>query len=53
VGSEWQQLKQIGNAVPPLLGLAWATVAGAVLQELSGRKKHMAGAMQRSLALAG
>lgn len=27
VGSEWQQLKQIGNAVPPLLGRAMGIVA--------------------------
>lgn len=31
VGSEFQQLKQIGNAVPPLLG---AAVARAVIQQL-------------------
>lgn len=31
VGSEFQQLKQIGNAVPPLLG---AAVANAVIQQL-------------------
>lgn len=30
-GSEWQQLKQIGNAVPPLLALAIGRVASAVL----------------------
>lgn len=30
-GSEWQQLKQVGNAVPPLLGLAVARVAGGLL----------------------
>lgn len=30
-GSEWQQLKQVGNAVPPLLGLAVARVAEGLL----------------------
>lgn len=31
VGSEWQQLKQIGNAVPPLLGRAMGVVATELL----------------------
>lgn len=31
-GSEWQQLKQVGNAVPPLLGLTVARLAGAILE---------------------
>lgn len=30
-GSEWQQLKQVGNAVPPLLGRAIARTVGSVL----------------------
>jgi DNA (cytosine-5)-methyltransferase 1 len=30
-GSEWQQLKQVGNAVPPLLGLAVAKAAEGLL----------------------
>lgn len=30
-GSEWQQLKQVGNAVPPLLGLAIARAVGGLL----------------------
>jgi DNA (cytosine-5)-methyltransferase 1 len=30
-GSEWQQLKQVGNAVPPLLGLAVARAAEGLL----------------------
>jgi DNA (cytosine-5)-methyltransferase 1 len=33
-GSEWQQLKQIGNAVPPLLGYALARMAVSVLGAL-------------------
>ncbi|MBB2828176.1 UNVERIFIED_ORG: DNA (cytosine-5)-methyltransferase 1 [Rhizobium esperanzae] len=31
--SEWQMLKQIGNAVPPLLALALATMAQAILAD--------------------
>jgi DNA (cytosine-5)-methyltransferase 1 len=38
VGSEWQQLKQIGNAVPPLLAFAMAQAAGQVLRVLAGEK---------------
>ena len=34
VGSEWQQLKQIGNAVPPLMGYALGTLARKVLDVL-------------------
>jgi DNA (cytosine-5)-methyltransferase 1 len=34
VGSEWQQLKQIGNAVPPLLGRAMASTAEAILSAI-------------------
>lgn len=30
-GSEWQQLKQVGNAVPPLMGLAVARAAEGLL----------------------
>lgn len=33
-GSEWQQLKQIGNAVPPLLGFALGSLAKEVLAVL-------------------
>lgn len=33
-GSEWQQLKQIGNAVPPLLGYALGKLAQQVLAAL-------------------
>jgi DNA (cytosine-5)-methyltransferase 1 len=35
--SEWQMLKQIGNAVPPLLGYAAARMAAAVLEASNGR----------------
>jgi DNA (cytosine-5)-methyltransferase 1 len=34
-GSEWQQLKQVGNAVPPLLGYAAAKLAMAVLKTMT------------------
>ncbi len=34
VGSEWQQLKQVGNAVPPLLAYALGQTARAVLGAL-------------------
>ena len=34
-GSEWQQLKQVGNAVPPLLGLAVARAAEGLLSASS------------------
>lgn len=37
--SEWQMLKQIGNAVPPLLGRAVASVAEGALLELDGRPR--------------
>lgn len=33
-GSEWQQLKQIGNAVPPLMGHALGVLAQEVLKAL-------------------
>ena len=32
VGSEWQQLKQVGNAVPPLLGRTMGKVAQVLLE---------------------
>lgn len=37
-GSEWQQLKQIGNAVPPLLGLALGSLALQILDLEQGRE---------------
>ncbi|MDQ3834139.1 MAG: DNA cytosine methyltransferase [Actinomycetota bacterium] len=42
VGSEWQQLKQVGNAVPPLLGRAMGTVAMSLLDSIaaSGTTSH-------------
>jgi DNA (cytosine-5)-methyltransferase 1 len=38
VGSEWQQLKQIGNAVPPLLGYALGKLSQKILSVLDGEK---------------
>jgi DNA (cytosine-5)-methyltransferase 1 len=37
--SEWQMLKQVGNAVPPLMARALAAVAAAALTRMSGRAK--------------
>jgi DNA (cytosine-5)-methyltransferase 1 len=34
--SEWQMLKQIGNAVPPLLGRAASMIALRALQRIDG-----------------
>lgn len=42
VGSEWQQLKQIGNAVPPLLAYALAKTAKGVLRRLVKAKPSKA-----------
>jgi hypothetical protein len=36
--SEWQMLKQIGNAVPPLLGRALAAAAEKALLRLDGKQ---------------
>ncbi|MBE0540713.1 MAG: DNA cytosine methyltransferase [Verrucomicrobia bacterium] len=40
VGSEWQQLKQIGNAVPPLLGAALGRLGLALVEELRDARPH-------------
>jgi DNA (cytosine-5)-methyltransferase 1 len=42
VGSEWQQLKQIGNAVPPLLAYALGKTAKGVLRHLVKAKTSKA-----------
>ena len=39
VGSEWQQLKQVGNAVPPLLGRAMGLVASSLLDSVAPSEK--------------
>lgn len=41
--SEWQMLKQIGNAVPPLLARALASAAEAALEQLDGKVSVIAG----------
>jgi hypothetical protein len=38
VTSEWQQLKQIGNAVPPLLARAVGTALAAIVREVRGER---------------
>ncbi|MFI6773975.1 DNA cytosine methyltransferase [Nocardia sp. NPDC050412] len=38
--SEWQMLKQVGNAVPPLMARALATVADAALVRMGERKSR-------------
>jgi DNA (cytosine-5)-methyltransferase 1 len=60
-GSEWQQLKQIGNAVPPLLGRVLGMLASEVLSVLdlplasrpsaTAVKSKTVEPMQRSLTL--
>lgn len=40
VGSEWQQLKQIGNAVPPLMGQAIGLVARNLLERIYKRPEQ-------------
>lgn len=47
--SEWQMLKQIGNAVPPLLGYAAARMARGVLDAADGRFAKIAGPVQAML----
>lgn len=42
-GSEWQQLKQIGNAVPPLLAHALGSAMAEVLSALDGRVSRRRG----------
>ncbi len=39
--SEWQMLKQIGNAVPPLLAFAAAQTARGVLEAMNGKFRKM------------
>lgn len=43
VGSEWQQLKQIGNAVPPLLAYSLGVAATEVIAQLEGRGSEKLG----------
>ncbi|CCP11329.1 DNA (cytosine-5-)-methyltransferase [Stenotrophomonas maltophilia SKK35] len=39
-GSEWQQLKQIGNAVPPLMGHALGLMAKEIIMALDDRENY-------------
>ncbi|EJL77459.1 DNA-methyltransferase Dcm [Variovorax sp. CF313] len=41
-GSEWQQLKQVGNAVPPLLGNALGHLAQEILRALDSKQQSQA-----------
>ena len=43
VGSEWQQLKQIGNAVPPLLGAALGRMASALVEKMRNPERALIG----------
>lgn len=36
-GSEWQQLKQVGNAVPPLMGRAVARAVSGLLEQMPSK----------------
>jgi DNA (cytosine-5)-methyltransferase 1 len=49
--SEWQMLKQIGNAVPPLLGRAVAAAALGVLERVDSGFESPVGALARQPAL--
>lgn len=49
--SEWQQLKQIGNAVPPLLGRGMAYVAQQALEAINGADIHGTEGVQEALAV--
>ena len=39
-GSEWQQLKQVGNAVPPLMALAIARAAKQLITSIRSNGRH-------------
>jgi DNA (cytosine-5)-methyltransferase 1 len=47
--SEWQMLKQIGNAVPPLLGYAAAQMVIAILNVMEGRRESVSIPVQETL----
>lgn len=51
--SEWQMLKQIGNAVPPLLAFAAAKMMRTVLEALDGRKLPNSIGVQLTLPIKG
>jgi DNA (cytosine-5)-methyltransferase 1 len=49
--SEWQMLKQIGNAVPPLLAYAAACLVSDILAATEGRPSSAAAGLQCTLPL--
>lgn len=49
--SEWQQLKQIGNAVPPLLAYAAAQMAKSILEATEGRVEKLEEPIQQTLLM--
>lgn len=51
MSSEWQMLKQIGNAVPPLMGYAAARLAKAILAEAAGKPEILAVPVQSVISL--
>jgi DNA (cytosine-5)-methyltransferase 1 len=50
--SEWQMLKQIGNAVPPLLAYAAGQMASSVLTAVDGKVERLALPVQEVMPLA-
>jgi DNA (cytosine-5)-methyltransferase 1 len=49
--SEWQMLKQIGNAVPPLLAHAAGCMAISVLNALDGKIENLSVPLQQTLPM--
>ena len=49
--SEWQMLKQVGNAVPPLLGFSAARMVIAILAAIKGRRVNLAAPAQEMLPI--
>jgi DNA (cytosine-5)-methyltransferase 1 len=45
VGSEWQQLKQIGNAVPPLMASVLGRMAGGLIEKMQNPERAVMGAL--------
>jgi DNA (cytosine-5)-methyltransferase 1 len=49
--SEWQMLKQIGNAVPPLLAVAAGQMASAVIEATKGKIRKLSLPVQNTIVL--